>query len=257
MYSSMKHETAKVEPTQKMKHESSEHMAHSGMYRQRFLVCLALTFPALVLSEIIQTWLHFTIAIPYLPYALLALDTVIYIYGSWPFLKGLREELKKAQPGMMKLIGMAVSVAFFFSATTVFFPIGDDFFWELATLIDVMLLGHWIEAKSVLGASRALEELVKVMPTIAHVIKNGNTIETLLSDLKVGDVVLIRPGEKVPSDGLVIEGESSVNEAFLTGESKPVSKQSGVKVIAGCSRINTTPSFKPLRDCIERNNILL
>ncbi len=233
MHSEMKDETVRVESMQTLKHEPSQHMVHIGMYKKRFFVCLILTFPVLLLSEMIQTWLHFTIALPYQSSVLLALDTVIYIYGGWPFLKGLTEELRKALPGMMTLIGMAISVAFFFSAATVFFSIGSDFFWELATLIDVMLLGHWIEARSVLGASRALEELVKVMPTIAHVIRNGNIVDTSVSGLKVGDVVLIKPGEKVPSDGQVVEGESFVNEAFLTGESKPVRKQTGAKAIGG------------------------
>jgi len=148
-------------------------------------------------------------------------------------LKGLISELARLQPGMMTLIGTAISVAFFFSAGTVFFPIGSDFFWELATLIDVMLFGHWIEARSVLGASRALEELVKIMPTFAHIVKNGEIVDVPVSELKVGDVVLIRPGEKIPSDGLVVEGESFVNEALLTGESKPVHKQTRDKVIGG------------------------
>jgi Cu2+-exporting ATPase len=218
---------------QGMKHEGSMHMMHTGMFKKRFFVCLALTIPVLLFSQTIQTWLHFTITIPYQSYVLLVLAAIIYVYGGWPFLKGLTVELRKLQPGMMTLIATAVSVAFFFSAGTVFFPIGSDFFWELATLIDVMLFGHWIEARSVLGASRALEELVKIMPTFAHVVKNGEIVDVPVSELKVGDVVLIRPGEKIPSDGLVVDGESFVNEALLTGESKPVHKQSKDKVIGG------------------------
>jgi Cu2+-exporting ATPase len=232
MHSGMKHEMSK-ENMQSMKHGSSGHMMHTGMFKRRFFVCLIFTIPVLLLSQTIQTWLHFTITIPYQDYILLTLAAIIYVYGGWPFLKGLTEELRKPQPGMMTLIGTAISVAFFFSAATVFFPIGSDFFWELATLIDVMLLGHWIEARSVLGASRALEELVKIMPTFAHVVKDGETVDVPVSELKVGDVVLIRPGEKVPSDGLVVEGESYVNEALLTGESKPVHKQTKDKVIGG------------------------
>ncbi len=218
---------------QGMIHGSSGHMMHTGMFKKRFFICLALTIPVLLLSETIQTWFHFTITTPYQTYILLVLATIIYVYGGWPFLKGLMEELRKLQPGMMTLIGTAISVAFFFSAATVFFPVGNDFFWELATLIDVMLLGHWIEARSVLGASRALEELVKIMPTLAHVVKNGEIVDIPVSELKVDDVVLIRPGEKIPSDGLVIEGESFVNESLLTGESKPVHKQNKDKVIGG------------------------
>jgi len=128
---------------------------------------------------------------------------------------------------------MAISVAFLYSAATVFFIVGSDFFWELATLIDVMLLGHWVEAKSIMGASRALEELVKIMPTTAHLIKDGEVVDIPIAKLKIGDVTLVRPGEKIPSDGIVVEGESYVNEAFLTGESKPVSKTIGDEVIGG------------------------
>lgn len=216
-----------------MEHKGSGHMMHTGMFKKRFFVCLALTIPVLLLSEAIQTWFQFTITFPYQEYGLFFFAVIIYAYGGWPFLKGLTQELKRLQPGMMTLIGTAISVAFFFSAATVFFPVGKDFFWELATLIDVMLLGHWIEARSVLGASRALEELVKIMPTMAHLVKNGKIKEVPVSELQAGDVVLIRPGEKIPSDGVVTEGESYVNEALLTGESKPVYKSKNDKVIGG------------------------
>src|SRR5665647_2268364 len=232
MHSGMDHKMPD-QTMQGMKHGSSGHMMHTGMFKKRFFICLALTIPVLLLSETIQTWFHFTITTPYQTYILLVLAAVIYVYGGLPFLKGLTEEVRKLQPGMMTLIGTAISVAFFFSAATVFFPIGSDFFWELATLIDVMLLGHWIEARSVLGASRALEELVKIMPTLAHFVKNGEIVDVPVSELKVDDVVLIRPGEKIPSDGIVVEGESFVNESLLTGESKPVHKQIKDKVIGG------------------------
>ena len=221
------------EDMQRMKNGGSMHMMHTGMFKKRFFFCLLLTIPVLLLSQTIQTWFNFTITIPYQTYILLTLATIIYVYGGWPFLNGLTHEVRKLQPGMMTLIGTAISVAFFFSAATVFFPIGNDFFWELATLIDVMLLGHWIEARSVLGASRAIEELVKIMPTLAHVVKNGEIVDVPISELKVGDVVLIRPGEKIPSDGTVVEGESFVNESLLTGESKPVHKQNKDMVIGG------------------------
>ena len=214
-------------------HGPSNHSMHTGMFKRRFFVCLAFTIPVLLLSETIQTWLHFSITIPYQAYILLTLATIIYIYGGLPFLKGLTEELRKLQPGMMTLIGTAISVAFFFSAATVFVPVGNDFFWELATLIDVMLLGHWIEARSVLGASKTLEELVKIMPTMAHAVKNGEIIDVPISELKSGNVVLIHPGEKIPSDGAVVEGESFVNEALLTGESNLVHKEAKDKVIGG------------------------
>ncbi len=231
------HSNMKAEPPgdnkQSMQHGSSAHSTHIGRFRRKFFVCLILTIPILLLSQTIQTWLHFTIEIPFQTYALLTLAAIIYLYGGWPFLKGTPEEWKNHQPGMMTLIATAISVAFFFSTATVFFPVGSDFFWELATLIDVMLFGHWIEARSVLGASRALEELVKIMPTFAHVVRDGGTTDVPVSELEIGDVVLVRPGEKIPSDGSVIEGESFVNEALLTGESKPARKKAGDRVIGG------------------------
>ncbi|MCW4025364.1 MAG: copper-translocating P-type ATPase [Candidatus Bathyarchaeota archaeon] len=222
-----------MENMQGMHADSSMHMMHTGMFRKRFFVCLILTVPVLLFSQTIQTWLHYTLTVPYQPFILLILAATIYVYGGWPFLVGLTQEIKKLQPGMMTLIATAISVAFFFSAVTVFVPVGSDFFWELATLIDVMLLGHWIEARSVLGASRALEELVKIMPTMAHVVVDGDVREVAVSELKTGDLILIRPGEKVPSDGVVTEGESYINEALLTGESKPVHKTNQDKVIGG------------------------
>jgi Cu2+-exporting ATPase len=210
------------------------HAHHMQMFKRKFWISLALTIPILLLSETIQTWLGLTwIKIPYQQGILLVLSAIIYVYGGLPFLQGMVEEVRNRQPGMMTLIGTAISVAFFYSAATVFLITGMDFFWELATLIDVMLLGHWIEAKSVLGASRALEELVRIMPTTAHLVKDGKVTEVPVSQLNAGDLVLVRPGEKIPSDGVVAEGESFVNEALLTGESKPVHKEKEGKVIGG------------------------
>jgi Cu2+-exporting ATPase len=210
------------------------HAHHMQMFKKKFWISLALTIPILLLSQTIQTWLNLTwIKIPYQSEVLLVLSAVIYAYGGLPFLQGMADEIKKRQPGMMTLIGTAISVAFFYSAATVIAITGMDFFWELATLIDVMLLGHWIEAKSVLGASRALEELVRIMPTKAHLVKDGKVTDVTASQLNTGDIVLVRPGEKIPSDGVVAEGESFVNEALLTGESKPVHKEQKGKVIGG------------------------
>jgi Cu2+-exporting ATPase len=210
------------------------HAHHMQMFKRKFWISLVLTVPILLLSETIQTWLGFTwLNIPYQQEILLILSAVIYAYGGLPFLQGMVEEVRNRQPGMMTLIGTAISVAFFYSAATVVLITGMDFFWELATLIDVMLLGHWIEAKSVLGASRALQELVRIMPTTAHLVRNGEVTDVSVSQLNAGDSVLVRPGEKIPSDGVVYEGESSVNEALLTGESKPVRKEKEGKVIGG------------------------
>ncbi len=209
------------------------HAHHIEEFKKRFWISLVITIPILLLSEMIQMWFGFRIEIPFQKWILFLLSSILYFYGGWPFLKGGIRELKNRQPGMMTLISTAISVAFFYSSGTVFFIAGKDFFWELATLIDVMLLGHWIEAKSVLGASRALEELVKIMPTTAHLYKNGEIVDVPVSDVKPGDKVLIRPGEKIPSDGRIKEGESYVNEALLTGESKPVHKSDGNSVIGG------------------------
>jgi Cu2+-exporting ATPase len=210
------------------------HAHHMQMFKRKFWFSLALTIPILLLSETIQTWLNLTwIKIPFQSEILLILSAIIYVYGGLPFLQGMIEEVRNRQPGMMTLIGTAISVAFFYSAATVILITGVDFFWELATLIDIMLLGHWIEAKSVLGASQALEELVRIMPTTAHLVKDGEVTDVPVSQLKANDLVLVRPGEKIPSDGVVAEGKSFVNEALLTGESKPVHKAKESKVIGG------------------------
>jgi Cu2+-exporting ATPase len=202
-------------------------------FKRKFWVSLVFTVPTLILSEMIQTWFGFRLDIPFQKEVLFFLSLIIYVYGGQPFLRGMLQEVRDRQPGMMTLIGTAISVAFFYSAATAFVIIGKDFFWELATLIDIMLLGHWIEAKSVLGASMALEELVRIMPTTAHLVKNGTVEDISVSKLKAGDTVLVRPGEKMPSDGVIVEGESFVNEALLTGESKPVHKREGDKAIGG------------------------
>ncbi|MEM2929771.1 MAG: heavy metal translocating P-type ATPase [Thermoproteota archaeon] len=211
------------------------HAHHIAEFKNRLIASLILTVPILLFSETFQTMILGirAAAFPMQKYVLLILSASIYVYGGWPFLRGLVNELKARLPGMMTLIGTAITVAFAYSAATVFIPPGMELFWELATLIDVMLLGHWIEAKSVLGASTALEELVRIMPTTAHVLKNSETVDIPVSELRPGDVIIVKPGEKIPCDGTVLEGESFVNEALLTGESKPVRKQGGSRVIGG------------------------
>ncbi|MDY6909304.1 MAG: heavy metal translocating P-type ATPase [Thermodesulfobacteriota bacterium] len=218
-------------------HKGGDHHAHMvADFRKRFWVSLGVTIPILALSPMIQAFLGFKRALgfPGDAYVLWVLSSFVFFYGGWPFLKGLFDELKKKQPGMMTLIAVAITVAYGYSSVVVFGLEGKVFFWELATLIDIMLLGHWIEMKSVMGASRALEELAKLMPSDAHkVMPDGSTKDVPIDELQSGDKVLIKPGEKVPVDGEVVEGESSVNEAMLTGESKPVEKQTGSKVIGG------------------------
>ena len=203
-------------------------------FRRRFVVSTMLTVPILLLSPPVQTLLGITITFPGSDYLLLALATVVYLYGGWPFLTGIVSELRDRMPGMMTLIAVAITVAYVYSSAVVLGVVGGEgFFWELATLIDIMLVGHWVEMRSVLGASRALEELVRVMPSEAHLVQDGGTEDVPVDRLTPGDRVLVRPGEKVPVDGVVVEGATSVNEAMLTGESKPVEKRPGDGVIGG------------------------
>ncbi|CAN5182892.1 heavy metal translocating P-type ATPase [soil metagenome] len=202
-------------------------------FKKRFWITLILTIPILVFSPMIQDLLGYEWILPGNAYILFALSTIVYFYGGWPFLKGLKDELKEGSPGMMTLISMAISVAYFYSSATVFGLEGEDFFWELATLIDIMLLGHWLEMKSVLGASKALQLLVSMMPSEAHRVKGDDVEDVKLEDLQKDDIILIKPGEKVPADGIIVEGESYLNESMLTGESKPVKKGIKNKVIGG------------------------
>jgi len=202
-------------------------------FKKRFFVSIVITVPVLALSPMIQAFFGFDLAFRGSSYLLFALSTFVYFYGGWPFLKGLKKELGEKNPGMMTLIAVAISVAYFYSSAVVFGLQGKFFFWELVTLIDIMLLGHWMEMRSVMGASRALEELVKIMPSEAHLIREGKVEDVEIDILKAGDKVVVRPGEKVPVDGVVLEGKSNVNESLLTGESKPVAKIEGSKVIGG------------------------
>jgi len=225
------------------KHSHAEH--HKMMmedFKKRFIVSTILTIPILLLSPLIQKFFGFTFTFPGDRYVLFTLSAVVYFYGGKPFLTGMVDELKKRTPGMMTLIALAITVAFFYSAAVTFGLPGKTFYWELATLIDIMLLGHYIEMRSVLGASRALEELIKLMPTEAHLITPEGIKDVPVSELRKGDVVLVKPGEKIPSDGIIIEGETSVNEAMLTGESKPIYKKPGDIVIGGS--INLEGSIK-------------
>ncbi|MFB9864905.1 copper-translocating P-type ATPase [Rufibacter immobilis] len=214
-------------------HGHDHHAMMINDFRKRFWVTLLLSVPVVVISPMVQHILGYRLELPYNQYIALALSSVIFFYGGWPFLTGLRDELKAGSPGMMTLIGIAITVAYVYSAATVFGLEGMDFFWELATLIVIMLLGHWIEMKSVLGASRALELLVSLMPSEAHLVRDGQTLDIRTDQLQKGDLILVKPGEKVPADGLVEEGESYLNESMLTGESKPVQKSKDSSVIGG------------------------
>jgi Cu2+-exporting ATPase len=223
-----------------MKHEHHEHHGHTEHhkhmvkdFRKRFFVSLVITVPILFLSPLIQDFFNYSLTFFGDKYLMFILSSFVFFYGGWPFLKGLFNELKQKQPGMMTLIALAIFVAYVYSAAVVFGLKGKYFFWELVTLIDIMLLGHWIEMKSVLGASRALEKLAQLLPDTAHLVKGDNVSDVKISELKKEDVILIKAGEKVPADAVIIEGKSYIDESMLTGESKPVKKEEGNKIIGG------------------------
>lgn len=222
-----------------MNTEHSGHAGHAGMvndFRKRFWICLVLTFPVLALSPMIQYFVGLGEAWRFRGDMIwLALvSSVVYFYGGAPFFKGLIEEFKEKNPGMMTLIAVAITAAYLYSVANVLGLKGTDFFWELVTLIDIMLLGHWIEMKSVMGAGDALEHLARLMPSSAHkVMPDSSVIEVPLEQLQPGDQVLVKPGEKIPADGIILKGQTAINESMLTGESKPVAKEAGAIVIGG------------------------
>lgn len=226
------------------KEMGSEHQAHGehmhenmvNDMKRRFWISLLITVPILILSPTLQVLVGLgdSLRFPGDMYILFILSTLVYFYGGYPFFKGFYDQLKTRVPGMDTLITVAITTAYIYSSAVVFGLMGEVFFWELATLIDIMLIGHWLEMKSVMGASQALEELAKLMPRTAHRVNPDGTIMDMpLEHLKVGDRVLIKPGEKVPVDGEVVEGTSSVDESMLTGESESVFKEVKGEVIGG------------------------
>lgn len=224
-------------------HAGHDHSAMIADFLRRFWVSLILTVPVVVISPMFQMAVGYHFDFPGRDWVSVALGTIIYFYGGWPFLTGLWGEIKRRNPGMMTLIGVAISVAFLYSTVVVFGWVeGMDFYWELATLIVIMLLGHWLEMKSVAGASKALELIVKMLPAEAHMYHGDMLHDMRVDELKIGDLVLVKPGEKIPVDGTVMDGSSSVNESMLTGESVPIQKIAGGKVIAGA--INGEGSLK-------------
>jgi len=228
------HSQPKISEHAQGQHGGHDHHAMMiAEFRKRFWVVLALTAPVMILSPMIQHWLNLSIRFTGDLYVLAGLSSVIFFYGGWPFLTGWWDEMKTRNPGMMTLIGFAITVAYVYSVATVFGLKGMDFFWELATLILIMLLGHWIEMRSVAGASKELELLVQLMPDEAHLIHGDHIMNVKTENLKEHDVILIKPGEKIAADGKIVEGESYLNESLLTGESKPAEKKKGDKVIAG------------------------
>ncbi len=232
------HEARHVADHQAEHKEHTAHVDHRGhevMFRQRFWVCLVLSIPVLLYSPMIQEWLGFNMpTFPGSQWITPAFSVIIFLYGGVPFLDMARPEIRNRRPGMMTLISLAISVAFVYSLAALFLPTESSFFWELVTLIDIMLLGHWLEMRSVRQASGALNELAKLMPdTAERILEDGSITEVPVSHLHNGDLMLVRPGASVPADGQIEEGESDLNEAMITGESVPVKKDSGDQVIAG------------------------
>ena len=218
--------------------EHQEHDKHAGhsvaMFKDKFWLSFILTIPVLAYSEMIQHWLNFTPpAFPGSQYVPFVLSTIIFFYGGTVFIKGAWNELKAKLPGMMTLISLAIITAYVYSVATQFWLSGEGFFWELATLVTIMLLGHWLEMASVAKAEGALDAISKLLPDKAEKLVNGKPKQVLVSELKVGDLVLIRPGSRIPVDGVITDGKSSIDEAAITGESKPVSKSVNDEVVAG------------------------
>ena len=213
----------------------TDHRGHENMFRNRFWWSLLLSIPVLLYSQALQGWLSFTMP-GFLGSNLITpiFSLIIFSYGGLPFLKMAVPEIRSRKPGMMTLISLGISVALIGSLIAQLFNIGETFFWELVTLIDIMLLGHWVEMRSVRQASGALNELAKLMPDTAERIKSDGSTETISSaSLRTDDLLLVRPGASIPADGVVTEGESSLTESMITGESRPVDKKPGSKVIAG------------------------
>ncbi|MGH2581791.1 MAG: HAD-IC family P-type ATPase, partial [Anaerolineales bacterium] len=212
-----------------------DHTGHEQIFQKRFWLSTLLSIPVLIFSEMIQEWVGFAMpAIAGGQWIAPIFAAIVFAYGGLPFLQMAAPEVRKRQPGMMLLISLAITVAFIYSAAAFLFGLGEGFYWEVVTLIDIMLLGHWIEMCSVRQASSSLDELAKLMPDEAERVGERGKVEIVrVSTLKQGDIVLVRPGASIPADGEVTEGSSSVNEAMISGESKPVDKSKGDKVIAG------------------------
>jgi Cu2+-exporting ATPase len=201
---------------------------------KRFWVCLGLTVPITLLSPYVQEWLGLAeLRFPGYQYVLLVFSAVVWGWGGWPFFAGAAGEMRRLRPGMMTLVTTAISAAFFYSLAMVLGVGGDLFFWETATLVDIMLLGHWLEMRSVAGTSRAVDQLARLLPDEAHLVEGHGVFDVPLSSLRPGERVLVKPGERIPVDGRVAKGYSSVNESVLTGESTAVDKEPGSPVIGG------------------------
>lgn len=225
----------------KMTDHMDSHEGHSGHhekmiqdFKKRFWVVLVVSIPIILLSNMFQMLLDYHLVFPGSKFLLFALSTLVFFYGGLPFLKGAVSEAKTKKPAMMMLISLAIIAAYLYSTLTTFFIAGSEFYFELSTLILIMLLGHWIEMRSQMGASKALEELMKLMPDVAHKVdEHGAILDVSIKELLRGDRIMVKSGEKVPTDAKVIDGFSAVNESMLTGESVPVEKSPGMQIIGG------------------------
>nr|WP_245563724.1 heavy metal translocating P-type ATPase [Spirosoma luteum] len=232
----------------KMGHGGHDHGAMIADFLRRFWVCIGLSVPVIALSMMFQNLMGYQLDFAGRGWIVIGLASIIYVYGGWPFLTGMIGELRNRQlgqsrPGMMTLVAIAITTAYVYSVVvSAGWLRGIDFFWELATLIDIMLLGHYIEMKSVAGASRSLELIVQMLPSEAHKVAGETITDVQVDTLSKGDTVLVRPGERIPTDGEVVEGSSAVNESMLTGESVPAQKGQGDSVIAGA--VNGEGSLK-------------
>ncbi|MBI2051850.1 HAD-IC family P-type ATPase [Candidatus Roizmanbacteria bacterium] len=216
--------------------EHEDHKDHASMekdFKRRFFVTLPLTLIVMLLSESIQKWLGISIEFPQRTFILFLLGTAIFAYGGIPFFKGAKGELSTRNYGMMTLVALAIAVGYTFSVFATFLFPGESLYWEISTLISVFLLGHWLEMRAVRGTTGALAELAKLIPKTAHLVRGKNVVDVKTEDVVIGNLVLVKPGEKIPVDGVIVEGSSSVNESMVTGESRPIEKKKGDQVIGG------------------------
>src|SRR3989339_76782 len=224
---------------------NGEHEGHSSeMFKKRFLIVLFLSIPLLLLSPTIQGWLNFSFLFSGDTLVLFVLASIVVLWGGLPFFTGAVREIKRKDFGMMVLVSIAVLAGYIYSAGTTFIFTAPDFYWEISTLTLFLLFGHYMEMRSVEGASGALGELAKLIPKKANLVKGKDILEVSTDELKVGDIVLVKPGEKIPVDEIVIEGETSINESMITGESKPISKKKGDKVIGGSINFDGSIKFE-------------
>ncbi len=225
------------QPVHHGEHEHPGHDKHAGhdpeMFRRRFWLTLALTIPLVVTSEMVMDWFNYTVDLPLMEWYGPVLGSIVFWWGGWPFLAGGAAEIRNRQPGMMLLISMAITVAYVASMATSLDWLDLEFWWELAALVTIMLLGHWQEMKAIGQAQNALAALAALLPDEADLVDGDTTRTVPAADLQLGDVVLVRPGGRVPADGIIVDGTAELDESMITGESKAVSRAAGDRVVAG------------------------